>query len=172
MLEQFMPKQFIMSVFEIDLQQLQQQGIKAIITDLDNTLVEWDRPEPTERIREWVSQVHDIGMELLILSNNDEERVARFAKPLHLPYVYDAGKPGRKAFAKALKVLQLPREACVVVGDQVMTDVWGANRFGLEAILVKPVANNDAVKTRFNRQIERLILYFARKRGWTTWTNQ
>ncbi|MGX9135351.1 YqeG family HAD IIIA-type phosphatase [Rummeliibacillus sp. JY-2-4R] len=164
-----MPKEFALSVFDITPEKLMQLGIKGIITDLDNTLIEWDRPDATEELIEWFKIMHDAGIQIVILSNNKEPRVKKFADPLGIPYIFKAQKPLARGFKRALDLLKMRPEEVLMLGDQMLTDMMGANRSKLHTILVKPVAQSDGFVTRFNRMIERRVYKYLSKKGIKTW---
>jgi uncharacterized protein len=168
-LKHFLPDQHVKSIFEITPESLIEKGVKGIITDLDNTLVEWDRPSATPRLIEWFENLKKHNILVTIVSNNNEERVKFFADPLVTPYIYRAKKPMTKAFNKAAADMGLKKEETVVIGDQLMTDVFGGNRGGFHTILVVPVAQTDGVATKFNRAIERRLLNIFRKQGKLNW---
>ncbi|WLR44017.1 YqeG family HAD IIIA-type phosphatase [Bacillus carboniphilus] len=169
MLNLFLPKQFEKSIFDIDPKQLKEKGIKGIITDLDNTLVEWDRPLATPELTKWFQSVKDEGIEITIVSNNKETRVKQFSEPLNISFIYKARKPLGIAFRKALRNMKLNKQEVVVIGDQVLTDVLGGNRNGFHTILVIPVASTDGFFTRMNRLIERKILESFKRKGLLKW---
>lgn len=169
MLERFLPDEYVKSIFEITPQFLMERNIRGIITDLDNTLVEWDRPLATPELTAWFKEMRNNGIQIVILSNNNEKRVHQFAKPLGIPYVYKARKPLKKAFHKAVSIMGLPKEETVMIGDQLLTDIFGGNLSKLNTILVVPVTQTDGLATRFNRMIERKILAMLNKKGLLQW---
>jgi uncharacterized protein len=169
MLHYFLPNQFVKRVLDITPHELKEKGIKGIITDLDNTLVEWDRPSATPELTEWFEKMKREGIKVMIVSNNNKKRVQSFAEPLGIPFIFEARKPLTRAFQKALATMQLRKEEVVVIGDQLLTDVFGGNRLGLNTILVVPVAQTDGLWTRFNRKMERKILNMMRKKGMVYW---
>ena len=152
-------------IFHIKPEKLKANGIKGIITDLDNTLVEWDRPEATPEIIEWLTSMQDAGILVTIVSNNNEERVKVFADPLGIPFIYEARKPLRKSFVKARKLMGIEKEETVVIGDQLLTDIFGGNRKGIAYDTCRAVATSDAFFTKFNRMIERRIMAGLKRRG-------
>lgn len=168
-LNNFMPNQYVKTVFEIRPEDLKKQGIKGIITDLDNTLVAWDQPEATPEIIDWFKLMKNHNIKVTIISNNNEARVTSFSEPLNIPFIYSARKPLGNAFRKAVKVMALKREEIVVVGDQLLTDVLGGNRSGFYTVLVVPIVKTDGFLTRINRSIERRILSWMRRKGKITW---
>ncbi|HYK73077.1 MAG TPA: YqeG family HAD IIIA-type phosphatase [Pseudoneobacillus sp.] len=164
-----MPNQHVKSIFQITPDSLKEKGIKGIITDLDNTLVEWDRPLATPKLVNWFEDMKKSNIAITIVSNNKELRVKAFSDPLNIPFIYEARKPLRRAFYRALQQMGLQKQETVVIGDQLLTDVLGGNRGGFHTILVVPVAKTDGFITKFNRQVERRILNWFRKKGMINW---
>lgn len=150
------PTWTINSIYAIKPGDLLRHNIKAIICDLDNTLIAWNQWEPTEEMAEWLTRFKDAGIGIYLLSNNNYDRVLKVAEPLELRFTSSALKPRRKHFVLAIEDLQVPKENVAVIGDQVMTDVIGANRNHLKSILVKPIAPNDNIYTIINRMLEKL----------------
>lgn len=169
MLRLFLPDKHVSSIYEIDLKQLKDKGIKGIITDLDNTLVAWNEAHATKEVIAWFKTLKREGFKYIIISNNDESRVQLFCEPIEVPYVHKARKPLRRNFLKAAKKMQLEPKEIAVIGDQLLTDVLGGNLGRFYTILVKPVVETDAKITRFNRRIERRILNHFKRRGKIKW---
>ncbi|MFC4776741.1 YqeG family HAD IIIA-type phosphatase [Paenibacillus sp. GCM10023252] len=166
MFKRLLPHMRVNTVYDIDLSELHARGIRGIITDLDNTLVGAKEALATPELVQWLDVVRDFGLKVVIVSNNNQTRVSKFAAPLNIPFIHAARKPANKSFRKALGVLELPAEHTVVIGDQMLTDVLGGNRMGLYTILVLPIAPSDeGVMTRVNRTIERIALSRLRKQG-------
>ncbi|MDF0728567.1 YqeG family HAD IIIA-type phosphatase [Cytobacillus sp. S13-E01] len=169
MLKHFLPDEHVKSIFDISPKKLAARGIKGIITDLDNTLVEWDRKSATPQLIEWFRLMKNEGIMVTIVSNNIEQRVKAFSDPLEIPFIFEARKPMVKAFRKAVMEMNLKSEEIVVIGDQLLTDVLGGNRSGLHTILVVPVAQTDGFFTRINRRIERRLLTWMKRKGMLYW---
>lgn len=167
-----LPDEFVTSVYKITPEKLKQLGIRGIITDLDNTLVEWDRADATEELTEWLMQMKESGIRIIIASNNNEERVHDFCQPLQLEYIHRAKKPLGKAYYSALVRLGLRPNEVVMVGDQLLTDMLGAKRMNIYTILVRPVAQSDGWVTRFNRFVERRVFNDLKRKGIQTWEEQ
>jgi HAD superfamily phosphatase (TIGR01668 family) len=168
-LNKLIPDHFVDSVYHLDLAELKFRGVKGIITDLDNTLIEWDRPAATPQLIEWLQSLKQHGFEVIVVSNNNHVRVAAFCKPLGIPYIHAARKPRRAPFREAVKQLNLEGKDIVVIGDQLFTDVLGGNRQGLYTILVVPVSQTDGFFTRINRRLERMALFWMKKKGMIHW---
>lgn len=165
MLKKFLPERYVKNVFQIKPSMLQEDGIKGVITDLDNTLVAWDVADATGEVINWISDLQKAGIQVTIISNNNEERVRIFSEPIKVPYEAAARKPSTKAFHRASERMNLQPHEVAVVGDQLLTDVLGGNRGGFHTILVTPIVQTDAKITRFNRAIERRILNHFYKKG-------
>ena len=165
----FLPNEYVKNVYHIQPEELKNRGVKGIITDLDNTLIEWDRPNATPQLEEWFAKMKEHDIQVTVVSNNNEQRVKDFADPLGIPFIHSARKPLVRAFKQALMKMNLRAEEVVVIGDQVLTDVLGGSRVGLHTILVVPVAKTDGFMTRFNRKIERRIMRNMKKKGLINW---
>lgn len=165
MIEKFYPCEYVKSVFDIKFKKLYDSGIKAVIFDIDNTLVfqDEDSTEETERL---FSALHKLGLKTMILSNNNEERVRRFLRNIDSPYICKAYKPFRKGYLRALEMLAVEKEEAVFVGDQLFTDILGANRCGIRSILVRYIEKSGS-KPQLRRKFEKAILrsYFKKHPG-------
>ena len=139
---------------------LKKHGIKGLILDIDNTLATHDNPIPAEGIPEWLENMKKSRIKLIILSNNHDERVKRFAAPLGLDYVCDGGKPLKRGYTAALKKMGLTAAETAAVGDQLFTDVWGANHSHIRMIFVQPIEPEPKSKRfiRFKRVLEKPFL--------------
>lgn len=166
-LDNFVPDERVDSIYDIDLQRLKKEGIRGIITDLDNTLVGARDPLATPELLEWLTHVRDIGLAVVIVSNNNRLRVSAFAEPIPLPYIHAARKPVGRSFRQALGLLGVQPHEAVMLGDQLLTDVFGGKRIGLRTILVTPISpKHEGVFTRFNRRVEKIIYRrLDRRRG-------
>ncbi|MDM5190048.1 YqeG family HAD IIIA-type phosphatase [Bacillus sp. DX4.1] len=165
----FLPNEYVKNVYHIQPEDLKERGIKGIITDLDNTLIEWNRPDATPQLKQWFLEMKEQGIQVTVVSNNNEQRVKDFADPLGIPFIHSARKPLVRAFKRAIQEMNLQADEVVVIGDQLLTDVLGGNRVGLYTILVVPVAQTDGLVTRFNRKIERRIMRNMKKKGLIHW---
>lgn len=165
MLTLFLPDKHVNSIFDIEPTFLQTEGKKGIIVDLDNTLVPWNVEYATEEVIEWLKKMNESDIKVTIFSNNNKERVTVFAEPLETPFIYKANKPLQGAFKRAMQQMQLKKDEVVVIGDQLLTDILGGNRAGFYTILVVPIVQSDAPITKFNRNLERLILNHFYQKG-------
>ena len=154
----FSPDDFIEKYEFIDVEYMNMHNKKVIISDLDNTLISWDSKKDTKELNKWLKKMKKAGFDIIVVSNNTEERVEEFCKKLNLQYVAGAKKPLTIGFKRALQKLNRKPEEAIILGDQVLTDVLGAKSFGVMSVLVKPIYKTDAFKTRINRFFEGLII--------------
>ncbi|HHW74169.1 MAG TPA: YqeG family HAD IIIA-type phosphatase, partial [Firmicutes bacterium] len=124
------PQQHLGSIYELDAAGLHALGIRGIIFDMDNTLVPWNDRAVYPRLASYLARLAERGFRLCIVSNNSRERGGQLALDLGVPAVWYAVKPRRRAFRKALQILDLTASETAVVGDQIFTDVLGGNRLG------------------------------------------
>ena len=163
MIKTFYPEEIADSPYVIDYEELYRQGYRGIIFDIDNTLVEHDADATPEAI-ELIDKVRKIGLQVCLISNNDEERVTRFNRDINAQFIYNAKKPLKKSFLNAMKMMGTDVDTTVFVGDQLFTDVWGANRVGIKTFFVKAISPKEEIQIVLKRRLERFVLYFYRKR--------
>ena len=151
------PKEYFKNVREIKIDFLRKNNIKALILDVDNTLIDYDKNLDEETIK-WAEKLKEKGIKLYILSNsNKKEKVQTVAKKLKIEYEYFAKKPLKIGFKKVQEKLKEKPENIAVVGDQIFTDVIGGNRCKMFTILVEPIAEKDIWITVLKRPIENAI---------------
>lgn len=135
------PDRVVSSVYDLDPLALAGEGVILLLADLDNTLAKYKQPGPDERIRAWKDALAEAGVRLFLLSNSRKPgRAANFARELGIPCVGHAGKPGTKGFLRAMDEAGAAPGETAMVGDQIFTDILGARRAGVRAILVEPIA--------------------------------
>jgi len=132
-------------------------GARAVILDIDNTLVTYDDPEPTPEVAEWLDSLAKAGIKIAFVSNNSAERVERFCTGMDSFRSADSGKPSIKAYLRAAKAMGAETSDCVVIGDQLFTDVLGAKRLGMRAIVVRPINDKRTPLFVIKRAGEKII---------------
>ena len=153
----FYPKGYFNKVSEISLEYLKENKIKGLILDVDNTLIDYYRNISEETIN-WANSLKENGIKMCILSNsNKKEKVKEVAGKLGLEYTYFGTKPLKRGFKRAKKMLNLENNEIAAVGDQIFTDVIGANRMKMFSILVEPIKEKDILVTLIKRPIENYI---------------
>ena len=152
------PDYYCNRITDISIELLKEKNIKGLILDIDNTLIDFDK-NILEGAEKWVLKMKDYGIKCIILSNtNKVDKVTKVANALDLSYIYFATKPLKRGFKKAQKALELEYENIAAIGDQIFTDVLGANRCKMFSILVNPISKKDLWMTRLKRPLEELVI--------------
>ena len=157
------PDAYFNKVEEITIEFLNKNKIKALILDIDNTLIDYSKIM-TSSVENWAKNLKGQGVKIYILSNsNKKKKVENIAKILDVPYIYFGKKPLKMGFKKAKRELKEESKNIAVVGDQIFTDVIGGNRCKMFTILVEPINEKDFWYTRWKRPIENKIKEKIRK---------
>ena len=157
MLRMLYPFEYVESVFSIDYNFLYKKGYRGLIFDIDNTLVPHGK-DATVEIEELFKEIQMNGFKTILLSNNNEERVKRFLTNIDSLYICDAEKPKKDNYLKAVQMLKMEKSKVLYIGDQIFTDIYGANKSGIDNILVKYIGYYNNEKKGIKRNIEKIIL--------------
>lgn len=166
LIERFCPDEIHQTLFDIDLDELWQRGIRGIILDVDNTLVQWGGRAVSANIGAWIAHAKELGFRLCIASNGVPKRIEALAQGIGVPAITRAAKPRKKPFRSALAVLGTTAQETAVIGDQIFTDVFGGNRVDMYTILINPVSQRELRHTRLMRKIERRVVRGLLKKGY------
>ena len=159
----FYPDHYLSSAYEVPYEELYARGKRALVFDIDNTLVEHGAPADARAIA-LMERLKGIGFQICLLSNNKEPRVKSFNEKIGVHYIHKAGKPKRVGYERAMQRMGSDRETTVFVGDQIFTDVWGANLAGLETFLVEPIDKKEEFQIVLKRFLEKPILYCYKRK--------
>ncbi|MCQ2508020.1 MAG: HAD-IIIA family hydrolase [Dorea sp.] len=151
------PYEYADSVFAVDYQRLYDKGYRGIVFDIDNTLVPHGEPS-TPEVDTFIKNIQQIGLKTLFITNNDEPRVRLFLENIDSLYICDADKPKPGSFKIAAKMLGLKKKQVIVIGDQIFTDILGANLAGLASILVGYIGKGQIIDIGKRRHVENVIL--------------
>lgn len=162
MLKKLYPHAHVESVFTINYERLAEQGFKAVLFDVDNTLVYHGEPS-TSTIDALIDQVKRAGLTVMLVSNNSHERISDFSQNMAVDFIPLADKPKPDAYIQAIEMLKLSKNEVVFVGDQLFTDILGANRAGIPSILVDFIRKDWETKFGKKRFLEKIILSFYRR---------
>lgn len=163
MFDCFFPDEIQESSYAIDYRQLYDEGVRGLIYDIDNTLVEHGAPAD-ERAKKLFNDLKEIGFKAVIISNNKEKRVKSFSDDVGVPSFYDVGKPSKKGYMDAVNLMGIDVKSAVFIGDQLFTDIWGAKRCGIRNILVKPIDPHEEIQIVLKRRLEAIVLFFYNKK--------
>jgi HAD superfamily phosphatase (TIGR01668 family) len=169
----WLPTFYARQLFEVTPAFFKKQKIKFLCCDLDNTLAPFDEFTPRPEVKKWVQSLIDAGLTFLIISNNDEQRVKPFAESLGVDYLAKTGKPFKDKLLIFLKQKGYPKDKVMVIGDQLLTDVWLANRLGMKSLFTEKLVAYDHWPTRPNRIIESFLKRrYHRQQRFNHWRNQ
>lgn len=167
MILKLVPDFYYKSINDIPYDKLYAEGVRLILTDLDNTLISYKETDPTPELFAWKEKIQKLGFEIIIVSNSRKYRVEHFAKILNLPFVKFAKKPTKFGMKKAIKLAskKYSKNEIIEIGDQIMTDVYASRRMKLTTILVKAIDRKTEIfTTRLNRKMEEFFLKRIKKK--------
>ena len=166
MLQRFIPTFHAYNIFLIDYNKLKQLNLIHLFFDLDNTLSAYYAKTPNEQVITFIKKLKMKGFHVYVISNNHEERVAPFVEPLQVEYIFETKKPSIRKIRKFIEQKNLNFSQCILIGDQIFTDVLCANRLGISSILVEPFVTKDLPITRFNRFFDRRLRRIFKKKNY------
>lgn len=161
-----MPDYSFDNVYQITPCFLKENGIRALLCDIDNTLAPYEESDPNDDLIKWIHSLQAASIQIGLLSNNGTDRVDKFNRNLSLFAVADAKKPSTKGIQKFICSSGIERQHIAVVGDQLFTDILMANRAGVGlALIVPPIRDKKTLFFRFKRRLEKPILRSFKKAG-------
>ena len=138
----FLPRLMLRSLTDLTAQDLQRRNIRLLMLDFDNTIVPYTTDVPTQKMQRWIQQMKQADLQICVVSNSKKPRVVTFCKAYGLDCITHAHKPGGDGIRRCLEKYQVQPEQAALVGDQIYTDVLGANRAGVYPILVRAIDNH------------------------------
>ena len=154
----FCPAHAVFSLIDVDLKDLWSRGKRLILLDVDHTLVMWKQEEFSPEVIHWLDQAKEMGFDLCIISNTRRvERLGRLTRKLGIETVRGKFKPSTSMYLLALEKFKKDKDQAIMIGDQIMTDVLGANRAGIESIWVQKMQGPEFVGTKINRFVEKIL---------------
>lgn len=155
-MKKYIPTMYSENIYTVNYKKLKKQGVKCLLFDLDNTLVEPDVKVPYERLRQFFETLKE-DFQIIIFSNSPKKRLMPFKKYLNVDVNYSSLKPLPFSFRKIMRNYNLKKEEIALIGDQLLTDVIGGNRVGIKTVLVDPITEQDLWITKVNRMRENKI---------------
>ena len=160
------PKMYAESFYTIDFEYLLKKDIKNLIIDIDGTILPADDTNVDERLIEKFKELKDKGFNICLVSNNSKSRVEPVADILKVPYLYKAKKPLRKCYDRSLEILKVnDLTKIAMIGDQMLTDVKGANNYKIYSVLVKPISKKNNIGTYINRRLQNRIERYLKEKN-------
>ena len=152
------PDYYYDSVFSIPYGELWEKNIRGLIFDLDNTLTPFHVKLPPAKIVALMRRLEKMGFEVCLLTNNTPGRLQGFNEELKLKGIANGLKPFTRGIKRAMKLMGTTRAQTVIIGDQLLSDVWAGKNAGIGTIMVAPITEKDFFFVRFKRIIERFML--------------
>ena len=162
-INKIIPNMYAENFYNIDIDYLKEIGINNFIIDIDGTILKVDDTFVPQKMQTKFKLLKENNIKICLLSNNSEERVEPVAKTLGVPFIANSKKPKKEAFDKALNILKSPKEQTTMIGDQMMSDIKGANEYGLYTILVKPIDKHNNIKTKTSRILQNIMEHHLKK---------
>ena len=160
------PAYIVESIYWLIPERLKDHGVRLVLADLDNTLAPYEEALPSPALRQWKAELEENGITLFVVSNSRKSRrCPDFCEALGVGCVRHAGKPGTRGFREALEQTGIPAENAIMVGDQIFTDIWGANRAGITSVLVRPMAWGKNPFRRLRYALEAPFRLLAQRRS-------
>ena len=163
-MDKLVPDKYYKNIYDINYEKLKQEGIKCLLIDLDNTLAPVNIDSPSKELKEKLNEISSMGFKLIILSNSPKNRVRPFKEVLNIDSAYSAKKPFGTKYKKIMRLYHFKDTEMAAIGDQLLTDILGANIVGITSILVNPMSEREYFWTKFNRFIEKFIYKKFEKR--------
>ena len=163
-MDKLVPDKYYKSIYDVNYEKLKDEGIKCILLDLDNTLAPVNIDSPSKALKEKINQIQSMGFKVIIMSNSPKNRVRPFKEQINIDSAHSAKKPFSKKYKKIMKMYKLKDTEIAAIGDQLLTDILGANIAGITSILVNPMSDTEYIWTKFNRLIEKFIYKRFEKR--------
>ncbi len=163
-MEKFIPDMYQQSIFTINYNKLKDLKIKCLLFDLDNTLCTYKDTVPSTEVKELFYMLEK-DFKVIIFSNSGKRRLTPFKEILNVDTSYSSRKPFKKKYLKIMRIYKFKPHDIACIGDQLMTDIWGANKIGCTSIFVNYIGPNEPIWTKFNRIWEKMILKKFKKNG-------
>ena len=157
MIENYMPDIYQKSIYYINYDKLYKKGIRCILFDLDNTITPVHVKKPTKRLKKLFDELKDKGFKIVIVSNSPKYRIEPFKNYLNVDACAFSLKPSKNKYTRIMEKFKYKSTELAAVGDQLLTDIYGANKLDITSILVNPLTEHDYNITIINRMFEKFI---------------
>lgn len=164
MIKLFVPKSYVKSFKLLSLEKLKEKGIKVLICDIDNTLAPHDMAKPSEEAIKFIQDAKALGFKVAVASNNTKERVSLFCEDLDVFYSNSSLKPLPFVYFKIARHFNVSTSEMAMLGDQLLTDILGANLARVYTVLSSPLVLRDIPITKMNRKIESVVYSVLEKK--------
>jgi HAD superfamily phosphatase (TIGR01668 family) len=161
----YLPTYYKKTIHDLPLDDFKKQGLSTLVFDLDNTLITYREHDMSHELKSYFEALKEQGFSVFFISNNKPARLQQFLTPFpDFVGLANAKKPSTKKMIHLIETYQLDKASIVMIGDQVMTDIWMSNRLGVKSVLVDPIdLHTEKWYTRITRRLERHILKKIKK---------
>ena len=160
----FVPDIYQKSIYTINYKKLKKNGIKCLLFDLNNTLASYEVDYPDNKLRELIFELEK-DFKVIIISNSSKKRVRPFKEKLNVDSAFSSKKPFKKKYKKIMNLYNFKVHEIAVIGDELLTDIWGGNKMGFKTILVNGISEEEPFYMRILRYFERKIIKKLNKKG-------
>ena len=157
MIEKYMPDVYQKSIYYINYDKLYKKGVRCLLFDLDNTITPPHINKPTKRLKRLFDELKDKGFKLIIISNAPKHRIEPFKRELNVDACAFSLKPTKNKYERIMEKFKYKTTELAAIGDQLLTDVYGANKLDITSVLVNPLTTHDYTITIVNRLLEKII---------------
>jgi HAD superfamily phosphatase (TIGR01668 family) len=163
-MDNFYPDMYQKSIYTINYKKLKKNGIKCLLFDLNNTLASYDEDYPSEKLREFI---YNLGKDfkIIIVSNSNKNRIRPFKEKLNLDSSFSSKKPFNKKLKKIMRLYKLRDIDIALIGDSLLTDIYGGNKMNFTTILVNAISEDEPFHVRMARKFENIIIKKFNKKG-------
>ena len=165
-IKKVIPNMYCKNIYDINTSLLLEKGLKKLVIDIDGTILPVDDINVSNELIKYFQLLKIKKFDICLMSNNNEDRVLPVANELDVKYLYKANKPLPEAFDNALKILNtIDKNSVAMIGDQMLSDIKGANEYGIFSILVNPIDKHNNIQTGTQRVLQRRIEYYLKKKN-------
>lgn len=154
----YKPTIYSKDIYSINYIKLKEQGIKLFLFDIDNTIAKTSEKTPSEKVIKLFKELKKENFKIIILTNAVPHRALRFKKSLNVDTYYLSCKPSKRNYLRIIKKYKYKKEEIAAIGDQIYTDIKGANKLGLTSILVDQISYRESIFTKINRLRENKLI--------------
>ena len=158
MYEKFVPDIYTKSIYTVNYKLLKNNKVKCLIFDLNNTIAPLTLKEPNKKLIELFEKLKDMNFKMYIVSNSSKKRVEPFKDKLGVDSSYLSMKPSLKKYKKIFNINIFKDNQIAVIGDELIADIWPANRMNFISIFVNPMGKKEYVSTKIGRYFESKII--------------
>lgn len=162
-MKRFIPNIYKKSIFEINYKKLKEQNIKVLLFDFDNTIIEKGNKIVNKKTITLFNKLKKDFLIYVVSNSLNTKKLNIVCKKLEIPFIGNSRKPLKKGYKK-LKFKGIKNNQIAMIGDQLITDIWGANRMGYISILIDPMTNNELIWTKLTRVLEKLVFKINNKK--------